>query len=292
MPNLRRRRSTGKIRAARKNPRFTQAVPSSVLPENACTVYERKIKGFMDGIHHFGIACKKNYGSSPKLNQLQKAVSGVNKNLRKKNIITPQLMTSLSRVQRSLGGISKAPKSFRASFQNLYRYLRENVRKDVSRFLSGCQKILTPMHQQLSSLETQLKRQIAQAKHSKSALKADPAIMRQLNSLKTQIKNFQGKWYPRFTKISTHGSHDIERQVKNLKAQISELQKLVNSNISLVKKGKRFKSSKSRTNTRTFITKAEVNKQGNQWQKTQKQFENYRVPTERYVEQLRAVKTS
>lgn len=288
MRNLATRRGARKAstRTVRPVPMFS----ITVLPSYSSRVYARKIRGLLDGINSYSRAYRSARGTTPRLGDLNRALGRMSFHMRKTNVMNPQMIQSLATLRKTLGGMPTAPKALRNYFLTLARFFKESVRRDAKTFIAGFQRLLNPIHRELQFLELELKRNLKTAKGSRVSFRVDPSILRQLNAFNSQIKRFRAKWFARINRFAQHGSRDVARQVEGLKNQIQDLQRLVARNISLINKCKKFKYSKARPNTKTIITKSTITKHQNNWKKVEKEFDQFRIPVERFVEQLRAVK--
>jgi hypothetical protein len=295
MPGLR-RSSTRTTRTARRSVRRKTARPNVViaaayLPQNTSKNYAKKIRSYLDAAQIYGRHAKRYYGNQPRIRTLSNAMTKVSRHLQKANVVNPQTITALANLQRSLRGFSSCPQTLKTHTQKLFQHFRTNVRRDAQSFLLGLQRLMIPVQAELSRLEGFLQRRIRSAKGSKTSFRLDPMIRRQLTSYNNQIKRFKTRWYPWLNRFAANGSKDVQRQIASFKSQIQQIQKHITKSISYTSQASRYKRSKTRTNQTNFVSRSEVSRPQNQWNTVEKQFSNYRIPMERYIEQLRAVKS-
>lgn len=282
------KKSTVKKSAAKKH---TAAKKKSVKQTKFAPVYIPRIKTLMNNLNSFILQRKKIYGAGdPVAKRLQTIQTALGKEMRKANVVNPYLAKSIRGITPSLRGVSNVPKAIRMNAPKLAKFIQEQVRKDVLKFITMMKSTLSPMQTELKKLEAQLNNHVKLAKSKKIQLKSDAALWRRFNTLNNNITKFRTKWFKRLNSIKMHGNKNIQTAVNQLKKQIDELQKSVRRNLTILKRYSKATKLKKGYKWQQILTAAQTKAFESKYNQINTSLEKFRIQVEQYLNQLKAVK--
>ena len=293
MSRLATRKATRKISGTkRKFASFKNSRKAkNVSPQNKA--YISTIDNFLNNIRT--VAKKQAYykNANPAVaRRLTVSATGAKGQLRKTNVVNPNLGRHLNNIRYSLRSAKNVSPSVRGQLPRIYRHLREGVKKDVLFFLGTLNREIHAMTYDLTKWETALTRKYASVKAGKKRYKIDPSIKRRFVSIETRWATFKTKWGKLLTSLATYGHGQVKSSVRMIKKEFERLQKVIRADKTLVRSIVRLSASKKfgRTPYQYLITKAEWNKFYRKWSKKYENCQKWRKDVVAHRDQLRAIK--
>lgn len=250
-----------------------------------------KIKTFVDNLGSYVEQRKKNFSTQDSVyKRLHGIHSSLQRELKKKNALNPTTAKQLKSLTPALRGVSKLPANVKGQVGKLTNSIRAQVNKDVMAMIKKFNSQLTPLHNELSKLNSRIESDIKKANTQKIQWKVEPSLKKRISSLNTQMNRFRSKWFNRLNKINLHGNAQIKNQVKSLKKKIDDTQKLLKKNQKMIERYARMPKSQPLQKTKVLVSASQIKSLESKMNNIDKTCEKSRMETDHFVEQLKAVK--
>ncbi len=281
------RRPASRVVKARK----TVKKASTASSTNATPIFVPRIKLFIKNLGAFVAQRKKHFTTKdPIYKRLNTIHSSLVSEMKKKNILNPNMAKGLKKVTPALRGVTKLPANVKGQVGKLAIFIRQQVNKDVLGLIAQFKSWLTPMSNELTKLEKQMLAQIKKSKSSNIQFKVDPALIKRFNAINTQLTRYRTKWFKRLNTINLHGNKQVQSQVKILKKQIDEMQKCLKRNITIAKRYSKAVKPRKGWKTGTLYTATQLKTLESKWKNIDTTCEKFRVEVENFWDHLKAIK--
>jgi hypothetical protein len=254
-------------------------------------VFAPRINALLNNVHAFAKQRKQKHGAKDTVaNKLSVIHTAIGREMKKANMINPEMAKKLGQINLSLKGVPNVPNTLRISAPKLSRFIRDYVRKDVVAFIAKMKTIIAPMHTEFKKLETYFQKELKKIGANHIQYKIDPKIKSRFNTLNNNIAKFKVKWYKRLNTLALHGDKNVQHAVKSLKTQVDDLQKSVKRNLTIINRyAKRIKP-RAGYKTQSLLSAGQTNTLESKWNHFNADAEKYRIKVEHFFDQLKAIK--
>lgn len=250
--------------------------------------FEKRIKDFKNNLNAIVQKRKQAHGANDPLAKALKNIQNeLSRHLQKAQVIDQDFAKTLNNLKNK---IRNAPKSLKQQAPKLMKHIKENVRKNVSRFLVQTKKNLSPIAKDLSKIENHIRKQIKADMAKKIQFKVDPSIQIKINNAKRNLKNAAMKWEKVLNQLAAHGTAKIKNEAISLKNQLKEIQKALVSTQNRIKSKVKTGMKKAGFTSKKLITPAQIKSFEKKWNIVRKELEAAKKNVKDHFEQLIAVK--
>ncbi|CCB91165.1 putative uncharacterized protein [Waddlia chondrophila 2032/99] len=271
---------------AKKHAKAKKALTPAAKP-----IFIPRIKTFVSNLGSFIDQRKKNFSTKdPIYKRLYAIHSALQRELRKNHAFNPTTAKHLKALTPALRGVANLPANVKGQVGKLAIFIRSQVNKDVQALMKHFASLFTPLHHELSQLNKTLNADIKKAKTQKIQWKIDASIKRKIGALNTHFNRYKTKWFSRLNKISLHGNAQIKTQVKALKKQIEEAQKLLRNNQTIINRYAKTPKARKGYKTQFLMNENQMKTLESKMENIETTCEKARMQVEHFWDQLKAVK--
>lgn len=257
----------------------------------ATPLFVPRIKLFINNLGAYVAQRKKLFTTNdPVYKRLNTIHSSLVRELKKKNIMTPNMAKEMKKLTPALRGVTKLPANVKGQVGKLAIFIRQQVNKDVLGFIAKSKTLLMPMNNELVKLEKQMLAQIKMTSTSNIQLKVDPALIKRFNALNTTLTCYRTKWFKRLNTISLHGNKQVQGQVKLLKKQIDDMQKCLKRNITIAKRYAKVVKPRKGMKIGKLYTASQMKTLESKMKLIDSTCESFRMKVEHFWDHLKAIK--